>query len=91
MLEWYTPISEEELDQLIKVISIGDVDLPVQDNRVVIPAGTNENLGLIKGSNLDNQIKMLSDGTGEVNSIRVDKIVNVDDFTLILNCGTASD
>jgi hypothetical protein len=31
------------------------------------------------------------DGTGEVNSIGVDKIVNVDDFTLILNCGTASD
>lgn len=91
VLEWYTPISEEELDQLIKVISIGDVDLPVQDNRVVIPAGTNESLGLIKGSNLDNQIKMLSDGTGEVNSIGVDKIVNVDDFTLILNCGTASD
>lgn len=67
------------------------MDLPVQNNKVVIPVGTSENAGLIKGSNLNNQIKLLPNGTGEVNSIGVDRITNVDDFTLILNCGTAVD
>ena len=87
-LEWYTPISQ---DKVIETISIGNKDLPVEDNKVTIPAGTEENLGLIKGSSQNNQIKILSDGTGEINSVGLDKIVDVKGFTLILNCGTAVD
>ena len=89
-LEWYTPISQEELDSLIKAISIGGVDLPVEDNRVAIPIGTQDNLGVIKGSELDNQVSILSDGTAEINSVSTDKIINAVDSVLILDCGTAT-
>ena len=89
-LEWYTPISQEELDSLIKAISIGGVDLPVEDNRVAIPIGTQDNLGVIKGSESDNQVSILSDGTAEINSVSTDKLINAEDSVLILDCGTAT-
>lgn len=89
-LEWYTPISQEELDSLVKAISIGGTDLPIEDNRVTIPVGTQDSLGVIKGSDSDNKISILSDGTAEVNSLSVDKIINAEDSVLILDCGTAT-
>lgn len=89
-LEWYTPISQEELDSLIKAISIGGVDLPIEDNRVAIPIGTQDNLGVIKGSELDNQVSILSDGTAEINSVSTDKIINAVDSVLVLDCGNAT-
>ena len=78
------------MDSLIKAISIGGVDLPVEDNRVAIPIGTQDNLGVIKGSELDNQVSILSDGTAEINSVSTDKIINAVDSLLILDCGNAT-
>ena len=78
------------MDSLIKAISIGGVDLPVEDNRVAIPIGTQDNLGVIKGSESDNQVSILSDGTAEINSVSTDKIINAVDSVLILDCGTAT-
>lgn len=87
-LEWYTPTPSEGGG--LNGITIGGVDAPIEDNKANIPIGTNDALGVIKGSDEDNKIKILADGTAEVNSLEVDRLKNKDGFYLILDGGTAT-
>lgn len=87
-LEWYTPTPGEGGG--LNGITIGGVDAPIEDNKANIPIGTNDALGVIKGSDEDNKIKILADGTAEVNSLEVDRLKNKDGFYLILDGGTAT-
>ena len=88
-MEWYTPSTED--NEAIRKIFLGeDYLLPVEENTVHIPIATNTSIGLIKGSNEINQIGLSPNGTGIINSIGVDKIIDVEGYTLILNGGAAN-
>ena len=46
-------------------------------------------LGVVKGSTLENQMKINTDGTIEVNTINVNKLVQSEGEVLIINGGTS--
>lgn len=73
----------------IEKIAIGENELPIEEKKVTIPLATGEKAGVVKGTSETNKITFGKDGTGEVNSLGVSKLVN-DDVELILNGGDAN-
>lgn len=55
-----------------------------------IPVATAEALGLVMSSTAENKVSVGADGTMEVNSVNVNKLVQDENTTLILNGGSAS-
>ena len=55
-----------------------------------IPVATAEALGLVMSSTAENKVSVGADGTMEVNSVNVNKLVQDENTTLILNGGNAS-
>lgn len=72
---------------IIESITLSGVSLDILNKNVDIPVATMEALGLVKSSNAENKITVVSDGTMEVNSINVNKLVQTDGEELILNGG----
>lgn len=70
-------------------VMIAGVDLAIDSaKKVNIPQATLNALGLVKSSEDENKVKVLADGTMEVNSVNVKKLVQ--DEALILNGGNAA-
>lgn len=55
-----------------------------------IPVATAEALGLVMSSTAENKVSVGADGTMEINSVNVNKLVQDENTTLILNGGNAS-
>ena len=73
----------------IEGIKINNVDVAVDSNKKVnIPQATALALGLVKSSGDENKVQVLADGTMEVNSLNVKKLVQ--DEALILAGGNAA-
>ena len=75
---------------VIEAITINDVDLPVLDKKVDIPAATAAALGLVKSSAAENQISVDASGVMEVNSLNVNKLAQTAGDSLIINGGTST-
>lgn len=75
---------------VIEVVKLNGEALEITDKGVNIPVVTEGGAGVVVSSNDENKVKACSDGTLEVNSISIDKIVQSDDETLILDGGSAS-
>lgn len=75
---------------VIEAITINDVDLPVLDKKVDIPAATAESLGLVKSSTAENKVSVDASGVMEVNSLNVNKLAQTAGDSLIINGGTST-
>ncbi len=76
---------------VLEVIKLAGTALPINedDKSVDIPLATALSLGLVKGSNEENGVTIAPDGTMSVNNINVNKLVQTDGDTLILDGGGA--
>ena len=74
----------------LEVIKIAGTALPITDKAVDVPMATTEALGVVLGSTAENKVSVSADGTMEVNSVNVDKLVQDENSTLILNGGSSA-
>ena len=75
---------------VIEAITINDVDLPVLDKKVDIPAATAAALGLVKSSTAENKVSVDASGVMEVNSLNVNKLAQTAGDSLIINGGSST-
>ena len=74
----------------IEVVKIAGTALPISDKAVDIPIATAEALGVVMSSTAENKVSVGADGTMEVNSVNVNKLVQTDGEALILNGGSSA-
>lgn len=74
----------------LEVIKIAGTALPITDKAVDVPMATTEALGVVLGSTAENKVSVSADGTMEVNSVNVDKLVQDENSVLILNGGSSA-
>ena len=74
----------------LEVVKIAGVALPISDKSVDIPIATAEVLGVVISSAAENKVSVSEDGTMEVNSVNVNKLVQTDGEALILNGGSST-
>lgn len=73
----------------LEVVKIAGAALPIADKAVDIPIATAEALGVVLGSTAENKVSVGADGTMELNSVNVNKLVQTDGEALILNGGSS--
>lgn len=71
----------------LEVVTINNTPLVITNKTVDIPMATLDLFGVVKSSLAENKVAVANDGTMEVNSVNVNKIVQTDGDTLILNGG----
>ena len=74
----------------LEVVKIAGTALPISDKAVDIPIATAEALGVVLGSAAENKVSVGADGTMEVNSVNVNKLVQTEGEALILNGGSST-
>jgi len=74
----------------LEVVKVAGTALPISDKAVDIPKATAEALGVVLGSAAENKISVDADGTMEVNSVNVNKLVQTADEYLILDGGSSA-
>lgn len=79
----------EALTGIVKEIKINEVPLLNSDGSINIPLATTESAGVVISSESENKVKVNVDGTMEVNSININKIVQTDGEELILDGGSS--
>ena len=71
-------------------IKVGGTLLDVVNKQVNIPVASNTLLGVVMSSGAENKVSVAEDGTMEVNSVNVNKLVQDENDVLILNGGSSS-
>lgn len=74
---------------LIEIVKANGVALNIAEKAVNIPLA-GETAGLVVSSDAENKVAVGADGTMEVNSVNINKLVQAEGDTLILDGGTAS-
>ena len=74
---------------LIEIVKANGVALNIAEKAVNIPLA-GETAGLVVSSDAENKVAVGADGTMEVNSVNINKLVQDEGDTLILDGGTAS-
>ena len=83
-------IAEGAQVNVLEGIKIAGAKLEVgADKHVNIPFATNDTIGVVLSSAAENKISVGTDGTMEVNSLNVNKLVQTEGETLILNGGSS--
>jgi hypothetical protein len=90
LLDKLTNIESGAQANVLEVVKMAGVALNVIDKSVDIPVATNTLLGIVMGSNAENKVSVVEDGTMEVNSINVNKLTQTDGDELILNGGSST-
>lgn len=75
---------------VIESVKIGESLLDIVDKSVKIPVATTSLLGVVLGSTAENKVSVAADGTMEVNSINVNKLVQTEDEYLVISGGSAA-
>lgn len=83
-------IEEGAQENVIEAISTPDGDLTITNKKVAIPGATAQLLGLVKGSADENKIAVADDGTMEINSLNVNKLVQTAGDYLVVDGGSAT-
>lgn len=90
LLDKLTNIESGAQVNVLEVVKMAGVALNVVDKSVDIPMAANNLLGVVMGSDAENKVSVAEDGTMEVNNVNVNKLVQDEDTTLVLNGGSAS-
>lgn len=80
----------DALAEKIQEVKLNGVALPDEEGSVNIPLAGAATAGTVVGSNAENKIKVHTDGSMEVNSLNISKLVQTPGDELILNGGTAN-
>ena len=83
-------IAEGAQVNVLETIKINGVAQAITDKAVNIPVATDTLLGVVMGSDAENKIAIAEDGTMEVNSVNVNKLVQTENEYLVLNGGSAT-
>ena len=83
-------IAEGAQVNILEAIKINGVAQAITDKAVNIPIATDTLLGVVMGSDAENKIAIAEDGTMEINSLNVNKLVQTDGEALVLNGGSAN-
>ena len=75
---------------VLEAVKVNGTALPITGKAVNIPIATAQVLGVVKGSVDENKVAVGTDGTMEVNSVNVSKLVQTAGDTLILDGGTST-
>lgn len=81
---------------VLEAINFNGQDIIITDKKAtfsyeyILPIATADILGGVKSSAAENKVAIAADGTMEVNSVNVNKLVQTEGETLILNGGSAS-
>jgi hypothetical protein len=75
---------------VLEAVKVGGTLLDIINKTVEIPVATAEVLGVVKSADGANKVMVAEDGTMEVNSLNVNKLVQDEDEVLILNGGAAN-
>lgn len=81
----------EALEAKLSGVTLGVTPLEVSAGVVTIPIATSSLLGVVLGSDAENKVKVNVDGTMEVNSLNINKLVQSAEDVLVLDGGDASD
>ena len=68
----------------------GGANLEIVDKTVDIPLASGVNAGIVKSSTDENMVAVLAEGTMEVNSLNVNKLVQTAGDVLVLNGGNSA-
>ena len=79
-----------EANIIEQITLAGGAPLDVANKVVDIPLAIGNYAGLVKSSEDENMIKVLANGTMEVNSLNVNKLVQDEDDVLVLNGGNSA-
>ena len=74
----------------IESVKVGGTLLDIVEKSVNIPVATDAALGVVMGSAAENKVAVGADGTMEVNSLNINKLVQNDGDALILDGGTSN-
>lgn len=74
---------------LIDRVSVGGAALAIRDKTVDIPVAGLTTLGVVLGSEAENGVGVLPDGSMQVHSVNVNRLVQSAGERMILDCGTA--
>lgn len=90
-------LTDELLDKLnasqanvLEGVSVAGTLLEIVGKQVNIPVATADAHGVVKSADGENKVAVAADGTMEVNSLNVNKLVQTDGEYLIMNGGTAN-
>lgn len=83
-------IAEGAQVNVLEAIKINGVAQAITDKAVNIPVATDTLLGVVMGSDAENKVSVAADGTMEINSVNVNKLVQTDGDYLIMNGGSAT-
>lgn len=75
---------------VLEAVKVNGTALQISDKAVNIPIATAQALGVVMGSANENKVAVGTDGTMEVNSVNVSKLVQTAGDTLILDGGTST-
>lgn len=81
----------EALEAKLLGVTLGTTPLEVTAGVATIPIATSSLLGVVLGSDAENKVKVNVDGTMEVNSLNINKLVQGAEDVLVLDGGDASD
>lgn len=76
---------------VIEIIKLNGVAATITGKAVDIPLATAQAAGLVKSSTAENHVAVANDGTMSINSVNINKLVQTDGDTLILDGGSVAD
>lgn len=83
-------IEEGAQKNVVNGLIIGDEEAEInEDKKIVLPIATGALLGVVKSSEEDNKVKVLDDGSMEINRISASKLYVEEDDELVLSGGNA--
>lgn len=84
---------EKSQANVIEIVKVGGVKVEVnaEDKSINIPMATAQALGVVKGTDAENGVAIAEDGTMSVNSVNVNKLVQSDGDSIILDGGTSAE
>lgn len=84
--EKFAEIDQSLAEERVKSLTIGGLAQPIDENgNVEVPIAGLLQLGVIKSSEAENKIKVDTDGTAEVVSLNVNKLVQTEGEYMVLD------
>lgn len=82
--------SQANVIEIVKVNGVA-VEVSAEDKSVNIPIATAAALGVVKGTDAENGIAVANDGTMSVNSVNVNKLVQTEGDSIVLDGGNSAE
>lgn len=82
--------SQANVIEIVKVNGVA-VEVSTEDKSVNIPMATAAALGVVKGTDAENGIAVADDGTMSVNSVNVNKLVQTEGDSIVLDGGNSAE